>query len=171
MVKCCLEHSIGWSLCFVIQGLRTVTQIPQEKGGSLRKFWLPGMGSHHKRGNSTCCPCCHLVSFMFLLGQCTCSDFPHLQEEPSVDSHNSVPRVSFFTGHFGHSDALCFMFFSSHYWLLHSYDSHFVFPERAISWILLIFFGPDCWPTFGLAGLVPGDLEDLLEWDFKYTNP
>lgn len=92
-------------------------------------------------------------------------------------THITASPVSFFTGHFGHSDALCFMFFSSHYWLLHSYYSHFIFPERAISWILIIFFGPDCWPAFGLAGLVPGDhpwpldLEDLLEWDFKYTNP
>lgn len=57
-----------------------------------------------------------------------------------VWTHNSVHRVSFFTGHFGHPDALCFMFFSSHYWLLPSYDSHFIFPEKAISRILLIFF-------------------------------
>ena len=55
-------------------------------------------------------------------------------------THITASPVSFFTGHFGHSDALCFMFFSSHYWLLHSYYSHFIFPERAISWILIIFW-------------------------------
>lgn len=68
----------SWSLCFVIRGLRTDSHSNSLKGKGVHYeiSCCLEMGSHHEGGKSTCYPCCHLVSFTFLLGQCTSSDFP-----------------------------------------------------------------------------------------------
>lgn len=98
------------------------------------------MGSHHEGGKSTCYPCCHLVSFTFL-------DFwvnaRALISPPPRGALCGLITVST-EFHFSQgilailmSSALCSSVLIIDYF---PYDSHFIFPEKAISRILLDLF-------------------------------